>query len=312
MLSEGRSQLPTLKPPQCSHSQKAAWSLPKAMGDIPSHGTYPPWCCRNTSCLSHSGVGMAAGAYNEVAEEMGVRHFSTWRGNEEPVFTGRGGRGRTLPIPLLVKLTSVQPGVQESSAGVLWRGSWSGYSSVSQQDPRGLHCSSLDSFFCPPSFFSIQQLSTSVTLKVKISQRTRSSTRGVLTPSAIITLGPAASSKLTRWSEQPFLFYNLQVMKEKNIWAHVSPVQHRLNVSLCVKIPSNSRSAPLKGTPFFWGEWHDSRPQHMRSRSLFWWKWEERTLCALLIFCTEAIPLKTRTEGPKCWDVCYCLTTTHQ
>lgn len=35
---------------------------------------------RNTSCMSHSGVGMVAGACNQVAEELGLKHFSPRRG----------------------------------------------------------------------------------------------------------------------------------------------------------------------------------------------------------------------------------------
>lgn len=138
----------------------------------------------------------------------GTEAFLCLKGNAEPASPGRG---RSLPVPVWVKITSVQPGV------LRW-GSWSGSSSTSQQDPQSLHCWSLDSLTFPPFFcFSIQQLSTSVTQKVKISHSTRSSTRGALTPSTIITLGPdsAVSSKLTRQSEQPFQLYSLEI-REKN------------------------------------------------------------------------------------------------
>lgn len=90
----------------------------------------------------------------------------------------------------------------------------------------------------------------------------------------MITLGPdsavssALGEELTRQSEQPFQLYNLEIRKEKEtnkneqkkkkqktpqhiICAHVSPCSAWLYISLHVKIPSNSRTAPVTRTPLF-------------------------------------------------------------
>lgn len=144
-----------------------------------------------------------------------------------------------------------------------------GSSLAIQQDPQGLYCCSLDSllviFSYNSFYFLIQQLSTLVSQKAKTSHDTRSTARGVLTPSPMITLGldSAVSSvlagELTRQSQQPFQLYNLKIRKEKGKKKKKNPTsvcmylpaQHWLCISLRVKIPSNSKTAPVTRTPQF-------------------------------------------------------------
>lgn len=90
-LSEDRSQLPTLRPLQSSQSQKRAWTLSEATGDVLGREAYPWGDCRNTCCMSHSGVGTVAGTCSQVAEELGLRHFSARKGMQSLPLLGKEG-----------------------------------------------------------------------------------------------------------------------------------------------------------------------------------------------------------------------------
>lgn len=237
--------------------------------------------CRNTSARV-TVLGAVAGAGNQVAERAGTEEFLTLKGNAAPVFPGRGWSDSAW---LQVKLTRVQAGVRSSQ-----RGTWSG----SRRTHSLRFCCSLCSCSFPLFiFFFPFSKSASITQKVKISNSKSLTTLCNYNPRAWFC--SLLQADRTVRAALPALVWK---QRNKKTLSTCITLFSRGCISVYVKIPSLSRVAPVKRTPLFWEEWHDSHPQLTSSWRQFWWQRKGR-LCALGVLCTEAIWLNAQTKKDK-------------